>query len=125
MKSEKQRDLLGMISKSAKNDCKMAGELQITVFLFPFHPQLKTLHKHSSVESLMVETVLESFDFLNNDCSADELSLFGSVRTGSVRYELLHLGTAKGIPQQPHRAGKQLRGQIQHRNACPWFWRGL
>lgn len=33
----------------------------------------------------MVETVLESFDFLNADCSADELSLFGSVRTGSVR----------------------------------------
>ncbi|XP_016158635.1 PREDICTED: protein FAM65C [Ficedula albicollis] len=46
--------------------------------------KLKTLHKHSSVESLMVETVLESFDFLNADCSADELSLFGSVRTGSV-----------------------------------------
>lgn len=33
----------------------------------------------------MVETVLESFDFLNADCSADELSLFGSIRTGSVR----------------------------------------
>ncbi|XP_027758403.1 RIPOR family member 3 isoform X1 [Empidonax traillii] len=41
-------------------------------------------HKHSSMESLMVETVLESFDFLNADCSADELSLFGSVRTASV-----------------------------------------
>ncbi|XP_062361246.1 RIPOR family member 3 isoform X1 [Cinclus cinclus] len=46
--------------------------------------KLKTLHKHSSMESLMVETVLESFDFLNTDCSADELSLFGSIRTGSV-----------------------------------------
>ncbi|XP_010130326.1 PREDICTED: protein FAM65C [Buceros rhinoceros silvestris] len=47
--------------------------------------KLKPLHhKHSSVESLMVETVLESFDFLNADCSADELSLFGSVRTASV-----------------------------------------
>ncbi|XP_027640269.2 RIPOR family member 3 [Falco peregrinus] len=47
--------------------------------------KLKTLpHKHSSMESLMVETVLESFDFLNADCSADELSLFGSVRTGSI-----------------------------------------
>lgn len=34
----------------------------------------------------MVETVLESFDFLNTDCSADELSLFGSVRTASIRY---------------------------------------
>uniref|UniRef100_A0A8C3JL92 RIPOR family member 3 n=1 Tax=Calidris pygmaea TaxID=425635 RepID=A0A8C3JL92_9CHAR len=41
-------------------------------------------HKHSSMESLMVETVLESFDFLNADCSADELSLFGSVRTASI-----------------------------------------
>ncbi|XP_025897946.1 RIPOR family member 3 [Nothoprocta perdicaria] len=47
--------------------------------------KLKTLaHKHSSMESLMVETVLESFDFLNTDCSADELSLFGSVRTASI-----------------------------------------
>ncbi|XP_074013482.1 RIPOR family member 3 [Numenius arquata] len=41
-------------------------------------------HKHSSMESLMVETVLESFDFLNADCSADELSLFGSIRTASI-----------------------------------------
>lgn len=63
----------------------MNGQLQIRVFLFPFHQQLKTFHKHSSMESLMVETVLESFDFLNADCSADELSLFGSIRTGSVR----------------------------------------
>ncbi|XP_035199764.1 RIPOR family member 3 isoform X1 [Oxyura jamaicensis] len=47
--------------------------------------KLKTLHhKRSSMESLMVETVLESFDFLNADCSADELSLFGSVRTASI-----------------------------------------
>nr|XP_009513173.1 PREDICTED: protein FAM65C [Phalacrocorax carbo] len=47
--------------------------------------KLKTLHRrHSSMESLMVETVLESFDFLNADCSADELSLFGSVRTTST-----------------------------------------
>ncbi|XP_010119731.1 PREDICTED: LOW QUALITY PROTEIN: protein FAM65C [Chlamydotis macqueenii] len=46
--------------------------------------KVKTLHKHSSMESLMVETVLESFDFLNADYSADELSLFGSVRTASI-----------------------------------------
>uniref|UniRef100_A0A8B9G0Z6 RIPOR family member 3 n=1 Tax=Amazona collaria TaxID=241587 RepID=A0A8B9G0Z6_9PSIT len=49
--------------------------------------KLKLLHhKHASMESLMVERVLESFDFLNADCSADELSLFGSVRTASIRY---------------------------------------
>ncbi|XP_042740812.1 RIPOR family member 3 isoform X4 [Lagopus leucura] len=47
--------------------------------------KLRTLHhKHSSVESLMVETVLESFNFLNADCSADEVSLFGSIRTASI-----------------------------------------
>ncbi|XP_020635162.3 RIPOR family member 3 isoform X1 [Pogona vitticeps] len=40
--------------------------------------------KHSSMESLMVETVLESFDFLNADGSTDELSSFGSIRTHSV-----------------------------------------
>ncbi|XP_021272352.1 protein FAM65C isoform X3 [Numida meleagris] len=47
--------------------------------------KLKTLHhRHSSMESLMVETVLESFNFLNADCSADEISLFGSIRTASI-----------------------------------------
>lgn len=48
----------------------------------------------------MVETVLESFDFLNADCSADELSLFGSIRTASVRYvgAALHSqGQGKGV----------------------------
>uniref|UniRef100_A0A8C0B808 RIPOR family member 3 n=1 Tax=Buteo japonicus TaxID=224669 RepID=A0A8C0B808_9AVES len=63
--------------------------------------KLKTLHhKHSSMESLMVETVLESFDFLNADCSADELSLFGSIRTASIRYvsaALHYRGQGKGI----------------------------
>nr|XP_033771042.1 RIPOR family member 3 isoform X2 [Geotrypetes seraphini] len=43
-------------------------------------------HIQSSMESLMVEKVLESFDFLNTDFSADELSLFGSVRTHSKSY---------------------------------------
>lgn len=74
----------------------------------------------------MVETVLESFDFLNADCSADELSLFGSIRTGSVRYVLQHLvAQAKGVPEQPHLAGKQLWCQIQHRNVSPCFLKGL
>uniref|UniRef100_A0A8D0KQF2 RIPOR family member 3 n=1 Tax=Strix occidentalis caurina TaxID=311401 RepID=A0A8D0KQF2_STROC len=63
--------------------------------------KLKTLHhKHSSMESLMVETVLESFDFLNADCSADELSLFGSIRTASIRYvsaALRYRGQGRGV----------------------------
>ncbi|XP_072270251.1 RIPOR family member 3 isoform X2 [Pyxicephalus adspersus] len=37
----------------------------------------------SSVDSLTVETALESFDFLNADFSADDTSVFGSVRTHS------------------------------------------
>ncbi|KAM3922076.1 RIPOR family member 3 [Leptodactylus fuscus] len=36
-----------------------------------------------SMDSLMVETALESFDFLNADFSTDDLSLFGSIRTHS------------------------------------------
>ncbi|XP_068120244.1 RIPOR family member 3 isoform X2 [Hyperolius riggenbachi] len=43
----------------------------------PVHPS------HSSVDSLTVETALESFDFLNTDFSADDMSVFGSVRTHS------------------------------------------
>ncbi|XP_040290821.1 RIPOR family member 3 isoform X1 [Bufo bufo] len=40
-----------------------------------------------SMDSLMVETALESFDFLNTDFSTDDLSLFGSVRTHSKSNE--------------------------------------
>ncbi|XP_018421893.1 PREDICTED: protein FAM65C [Nanorana parkeri] len=37
----------------------------------------------SSMDSLTVETALESFDFLNADLSADDMSVFGSVRAHS------------------------------------------
>uniref|UniRef100_A0A674I1S7 RIPOR family member 3 n=1 Tax=Terrapene triunguis TaxID=2587831 RepID=A0A674I1S7_9SAUR len=61
-------------------------ELEYQVLCIRDKLKLKTSHqKHSSMESLMVEMVLESFDFLNTDCSADELSLFGSIRTDSTR----------------------------------------
>uniref|UniRef100_A0A674I1U2 RIPOR family member 3 n=1 Tax=Terrapene triunguis TaxID=2587831 RepID=A0A674I1U2_9SAUR len=54
-------------------------ELEYQVLCIRDKLKLKTSHqKHSSMESLMVEMVLESFDFLNTDCSADELSLFGN-----------------------------------------------
>ncbi|XP_058031028.1 RIPOR family member 3 isoform X4 [Ahaetulla prasina] len=60
-------------------------ELEHQVFCIQDKLKPKKYHpKHSSMESLMVETVLESFDFLNADCSADELSSFGSVRTCST-----------------------------------------
>ncbi|XP_026553273.1 RIPOR family member 3 [Pseudonaja textilis] len=60
-------------------------ELEYQVFCIQDKLKPKKYHpKHSSMESLMVETVLESFNFLNADCSADELSSFGSVRTCST-----------------------------------------
>uniref|UniRef100_A0A8C6ZJ75 RIPOR family member 3 n=1 Tax=Nothoprocta perdicaria TaxID=30464 RepID=A0A8C6ZJ75_NOTPE len=68
-------------------DMRQAQLEKLEYQVLSMRDKLKTLaHKHSSMESLMVETVLESFDFLNTDCSADELSLFGSVRTASIRY---------------------------------------
>ncbi|XP_054836574.1 RIPOR family member 3 [Eublepharis macularius] len=60
-------------------------ELEYQVFCIRDKLKPKKYHlKHSSMDSLMVETVLESFDFLNADCSADELSSLGSIRTCSV-----------------------------------------
>ncbi|XP_032659933.1 RIPOR family member 3 [Chelonoidis abingdonii] len=60
-------------------------ELEYQVLCIRDKLKLKTSHqKHSSMESLMVEMVLESFDFLNTDCSADELSLFGTIRTDTT-----------------------------------------
>ncbi|TRZ17952.1 hypothetical protein HGM15179_009158 [Zosterops borbonicus] len=77
------RDLLALLASPGQGTAPL-GKLQGQVASLRDKLKLKTLPKHSSMESLMVETVLESFDFLNTDCSADELSLFGSIRTGSV-----------------------------------------
>ncbi|XP_075032573.1 RIPOR family member 3 [Mixophyes fleayi] len=41
------------------------------------------VHQSASMDSLMVETALESFDFLNQDFNTDDMSLFGSIRTHS------------------------------------------
>ncbi|XP_077191726.1 RIPOR family member 3 isoform X2 [Paroedura picta] len=69
-------------------------ELEYQVFCIRDKLKPKKYHlKHSSVESLMVETVLESFDFLNADYSADELSSFGSLRTCSVSTSTYNDGT--------------------------------
>ncbi|KAG5836432.1 hypothetical protein ANANG_G00254660 [Anguilla anguilla] len=48
-----------------------------------FHNVLKNdlyLHKTTSTETLAVEEVLESFDFLSTDFNADEISCLGSIR---------------------------------------------
>lgn len=77
------QEVLNLLKSRAEGQAQLQ-KLECQVSSLRDKLKLKTLHKPSSMESLMVETVLESFDFLNADCSADELSLFGSVRTGSV-----------------------------------------
>ncbi|KAG7478264.1 hypothetical protein MATL_G00078570 [Megalops atlanticus] len=42
------------------------------------------IHKTTSTETLAVEEVLESFDFLSTDFNADEISCLGSVRLGDT-----------------------------------------
>ncbi|CAI5778274.1 RIPOR family member 3 isoform X1 [Podarcis lilfordi] len=64
--------------------------------------------KHSSVESLMVETVLESFDFLNADGSADELSSLGSVRTRSTSTSSYNKATLPSLGYDTKREKKEL-----------------
>ncbi|KAJ1123864.1 hypothetical protein NDU88_002331 [Pleurodeles waltl] len=64
--------------------------------------------KHSSMESLMVETVLESFDFLNSDFSADEMSLFGSVRTCSKSNSTSHGESLQSLGSSIKTAGREM-----------------
>lgn len=64
--------------------------------------------KHSSMESLMVETVLESFDFLNSDFSADEMSLFGSVRTCSKSNSTSHGESLQSLGSSIKTAARQM-----------------
>ncbi|XP_030388639.1 RIPOR family member 3 [Gopherus evgoodei] len=78
------QDVLNLL-KSQNPGQTQLEELEYQVLCIRDKLKLKTSHqKHSSMESLMVEMVLESFDFLNTDCSADELSLFGSIRTDTT-----------------------------------------
>nr|XP_056700595.1 RIPOR family member 3 [Euleptes europaea] len=80
--------------KSRHPGLTQLDELEYQVFCIRDKLKPKKYHlKHSSVESLMVETVLESFDFLNADCSADELSSLGSVRTRSISTSTYNDGT--------------------------------
>ncbi|KAM4692368.1 RIPOR family member 3 [Rhinophrynus dorsalis] len=65
-----------------------------------FIDQLKVTYssgQHPFMDSLMVETALESFDFLNTDFHADETSLFGSVRTHSKSSGAIRDGTLRSI----------------------------
>ncbi|XP_072489664.1 RIPOR family member 3 isoform X2 [Notamacropus eugenii] len=57
-------------------------EYQVLCFRDRLKPKV-TNQEHSSMESLM-ETILESFDFLNADFNSDELSLFGSGQAHSI-----------------------------------------
>ncbi|KAL7985571.1 hypothetical protein Chor_004141 [Crotalus horridus] len=87
-KTKSIQKILQEVLKLLKSQCPSPVPLEELEYqVFCIQDKLKPKKyppKHSSMESLMVETVLESFDFLNADCSADELSSFGSVRTCST-----------------------------------------
>ncbi|KAM8945309.1 RIPOR family member 3 isoform 2-T2 [Pelodytes ibericus] len=68
-------------------------EMEATTFNFKERLKAKgAMRPHSSMDSLMVENALESFDFLNTDFHADEMSTFGSVRTHSKSNGGIHVG---------------------------------
>ncbi|XP_053309464.1 RIPOR family member 3 isoform X2 [Spea bombifrons] len=79
--------LLEEVLELLKSDTARRSKLQeMEKTVSSYKERLKaknTGHQHSSMDSLMVETALESFDFLNTDFHADEISMFGSVRTHS------------------------------------------
>ncbi|XP_051788494.1 RIPOR family member 3 isoform X2 [Erpetoichthys calabaricus] len=55
------------------------------------------VHQTSSTETLAVEEVLESFDFLASDFNADEMSCHGSVRVRDPRSGNLQAGTLRSL----------------------------
>ncbi|KAG2461851.1 RIPR3 protein, partial [Polypterus senegalus] len=55
------------------------------------------VHQTSSTETLAVEEVLESFDFLASDFNADEMSCHGSVRVRDPRSGALQAGTLRSL----------------------------
>ncbi|XP_006639810.2 RIPOR family member 3 isoform X1 [Lepisosteus oculatus] len=55
------------------------------------------LHKTSSTETLAVEEVLGSFDFLCTDFSADELSCLGSLRQGDTGISTFRESTLRSL----------------------------
>ncbi|KAJ6626774.1 hypothetical protein lerEdw1_014744 [Lerista edwardsae] len=84
-------------------------ELEFQVFCIRSKLKPRKCHpNHSSVESLMVETVLESFDFLNADCSADEMSSFGSLRNRSVSTSTYNDGTLPSLGYDTKTEKKEL-----------------
>uniref|UniRef100_H3ACN8 RIPOR family member 3 n=1 Tax=Latimeria chalumnae TaxID=7897 RepID=H3ACN8_LATCH len=85
------RELLQEIIEKLKTQdlgCKELQQLEYQVLYNKniLKPKVSN-HKDSSMESLTVETVLESFDFLNTDFTADELSCFGSMRMQDMNTE--------------------------------------
>ncbi|KAJ8358896.1 hypothetical protein SKAU_G00154210 [Synaphobranchus kaupii] len=74
------RELQGALQEKERHERELQ-RLKKTVL--NFHNILKNdlyLHKTTSTETLAVEEVLESFDFLSTDFNADEISCLGSIR---------------------------------------------
>ncbi|XP_069507272.1 RIPOR family member 3 [Ambystoma mexicanum] len=98
-------DLLKLKSEGQANLQELSQ--QILSFKDRLKPKPSS-RKHSSMESLMVETVLESFDFLNGDLSADEMSLFGSVRTCSKSNSTSHGESLQSLGSSIKTAAREL-----------------
>ncbi|XP_063315751.1 RIPOR family member 3 [Pelobates fuscus] len=71
-------------------------DMEKTILTFKARLKGTLAHRpHSSMDSLMVETALQSFAFLNTDFHADEMSMFGSIRNPSKSNGTIQDG---GIP---------------------------
>ncbi|KAI1899917.1 hypothetical protein AGOR_G00066700 [Albula goreensis] len=103
--------LLGDLEEALKAQERPEKELnRLEKVILNFKNVLKNdlyLHKTSSTETLAVEEVLESFDFLSTDFNADEISCLGSIRlrdTGIGTFQestLRSLGLFPRDPQSP------------------------
>ncbi|CAH2303299.1 FAM65C isoform X1 [Pelobates cultripes] len=93
------QQLLEEVLELLKSDVVRRSKLKdMEKTILTFKERLKgTLahHPHSSMDSLMVETALQSFAFLNTDFHADEMSMFGSLRNPSKSNGTIQDG---GIP---------------------------
>ncbi|XP_064420580.1 RIPOR family member 3 isoform X2 [Latimeria chalumnae] len=93
------RELLQEIIEKLKTQDLGCKELQQLEYQVLYNKNILKVsnHKDSSMESLTVETVLESFDFLNTDFTADELSCFGSMRMQDMNISTFHEGTLRQL----------------------------
>ncbi|XP_061074772.1 RIPOR family member 3 [Conger conger] len=97
--------LLGDLQGALREGERPGRELQrLEKSILNFHSILKNdlyLHKTTSTETLAVEEVLESFDFLSTDFNADEISSLGSIRLRDTGIGSFQENTLRSLGQLP------------------------